>query len=67
MEQTFTFTISGMSCAHCKSAAEKALASVPGVTSVSVCLETEQAQVTGETTIEDLANALDEIGFELKR
>ena len=40
-------TIQGMTCGHCKKAVEDALASVDGVTSVQVDLDTGHARVEG--------------------
>ncbi|MCC6756672.1 MAG: copper-translocating P-type ATPase [Arenimonas sp.] len=42
-----TLAVTGMTCASCVAHIEKALAAVPGVTSVSVNLATEKATVTG--------------------
>ncbi|MGH7210975.1 MAG: cation transporter, partial [Acetobacteraceae bacterium] len=39
------FAIEGMTCASCAGRVERALARVPGVTSVTVNLATEQAHV----------------------
>ena len=41
----YDLPIAGMTCASCAGRVEKALANVPGVTSVSVNLATEQARV----------------------
>ena len=48
---TQTFEIEGLSCASCVGRAEKALASVPGVTSAQVNLATGRATVDGAPEI----------------
>lgn len=63
--ETQTFHIEGMACNHCRMSAEKALLAVPGVKSATVVLETKEATVTGTATREQLAKAIDEIGFKL--
>ncbi len=56
--------IVGMSCGHCTARVEKALGTVPGVTSVDVTLEPGSATVTGESvSLDDLVEAVDRAGF----
>lgn len=56
--------IEGMTCGHCTGAVEKALARVPGVTTViSVNLENGEAQIEGEAAPEQLIAAIEEEGF----
>lgn len=59
------YHIEGMNCNHCRMAAEKALLSVAGVTSATVDLASKEARVEGTATKEDLAKAIDEVGFKL--
>lgn len=59
------YHIEGMNCNHCRMAAEKALLSVAGVTSATVDLASKEARVEGAATKEDLAKAIDEVGFKL--
>ena len=58
--------IEGMRCVHCKSNVEKALMSVPGVTDVTVDLETKTARIITECGVEDsvLMDAVKAKGFE---
>lgn len=63
---TQTYIIEGMNCNHCRMAAEKALRSVAGVVNASVTLETKKAVVEGSASREELAKAVEEIGFTLK-
>jgi len=43
-----TYTVAGMSCAHCTHAVRSELQDVPGVSEVSVDLETKRVVVRGE-------------------
>ena len=45
--------------------AEKAIASVPGVESVSVDLDSREARVTGNASMDDIRKAVESIGFEV--
>ena len=60
-----TYHIEGMNCNHCRTAAEKALQSVEGVTSARVVLETKEAIVEGTATEEELRQAVESVGFTL--
>ena len=59
------FHVMGMNCNHCRAAAEKALSSVPGVTSASVDLASKEARIEGNATEEQLKAAIDGVGFKL--
>ncbi|MCB1216484.1 SO_0444 family Cu/Zn efflux transporter [bacterium] len=60
--------IRGMTCSHCSSSAEKALAGQPGVSSVTVDLHSGTAVVSGEDLqVEQLIEAVDSIGFHASR
>lgn len=58
-----TFIIGGMNCNHCRAAAEKAIFSVPGVTSASVDLATKTAVIEGTASYEAICKAVEEVGF----
>lgn len=60
-----TYTVSGMSCGHCKSAVESEVGRVPGVEFVEADLETKLVVVRG-AGLEDeaLRAAIDEAGYE---
>ncbi|MBE6332025.1 MAG: heavy metal-associated domain-containing protein [Bacteroidales bacterium] len=60
------FHIVGMNCNHCRMNAEKAIASVPGVESVSVDLDSREARVTGNASMDDIRKAVESIGFEVE-
>lgn len=61
------YHVEGMNCSHCRAAAEKALQSVPGVTSASVDLASGEARVEGEVAFEALQEVIDQAGFTLVR
>ena len=62
---TRVYHIEGMNCNHCRTAAEKALQDVEGVTSVRVVLETKEAFVEGTASEEALRKAVESVGFTL--
>ncbi|MEX2333312.1 MAG: heavy metal-associated domain-containing protein, partial [Pseudohongiella sp.] len=63
--KTLQLDIEGMSCASCVGRVEQALLKTPGVSSASVNLATEQAQVMVDNTTapESLLAALDKAGY----
>jgi len=52
---TATYTVTGMTCAHCVSAVTEEVTAVPGVTDVQVDLETGALTVTSDTPVDDEA------------
>jgi copper chaperone CopZ len=62
-----TFTVTGMTCAHCRRAVTEEISSVPGVESVSVDLATGTVSVTASrpTDRADIAGAVAEAGYAL--
>lgn len=63
---TKTISIEGMHCQHCVAAVNEALQAVPGVTSVSVSLENNNAVVEG-ASLDDVAlkAAVEDTGFDV--
>ena len=60
-----TYTVSGMSCAHCKAAVEGEVGRVPGVDSVVADLDSKLVVVRGEALEDEaLRAAIDEAGYE---
>lgn len=60
-----TYTVSGMSCGHCKAAVEQEVAQVPGVEFVDADLDTKLVLVRGERLDDSaLRAAIDEAGYE---
>jgi len=64
---THTLAIGGMNCASCVRRVEKALASVPGVTTSTVNLATESARVEGDLgDPEPLLRAVERAGYQVR-
>ena len=62
--------VGGMTCSMCSQAIENALGVVSGVEKVSVVLATDIAHVTWDgqvTTIEEITEAIENIGYEVER
>lgn len=64
---TNTYTVTGMTCAHCVGSVTSEVSQIPGVTDVRVDLPTGQVTVTSETAIdvEAIRASVDEAGYEL--
>ena len=65
--ETRTYIVEGMDCNHCRASAEKALQQVEGVSSATVDLASKKAYVTGTASEEQLREAIEAIGFKLKK
>jgi copper chaperone len=58
------YTVSGMSCGHCKAAVEEEVGRVPGVESVTADVDGKLVVVRGEELQDDaLRAAIDEAGY----
>ena len=57
------FSVTGMSCAACSAHVEKAVAKVPGVTSVTVSLPTNSMNVEGTAAPSDIIQAVTQAGY----
>ena len=64
MEQ---YIVTGMSCAACQARVEKAVCSLPGVTSCSVSLLTNSMSVEGDVSPDTVINAVVKAGYEAKK
>lgn len=65
MTETMTYTVAGMTCAHCKHAVSSEVGSVAGVAGVEVDLDTKLVTVTGEgLDDQQLRAAIEEAGYE---
>jgi copper chaperone CopZ len=62
-----TFTVTGMTCDHCRRAVTEEIAGVAGVESVSVDLASGSVTVTATEPVDraDIAAAVDEAGYVL--
>ncbi len=60
-----TYTVPGMSCAHCERAVRDEVGAVAGVSAVAVDLDTKRVVVSGEA-LDDTAlrAAIEEAGYE---
>ena len=67
MAVTSTYTVSGMTCAHCVQAVTGEISTLPGVADVRVDLASGAVTVTSEAPLAeaDVRAALDEAGYEL--
>ena len=65
MDQTITYTVPGMSCAHCERAVSQELSTVAGVNEVEVDLGTKLVRVSGQV-LDDAAlrAAIEDAGYE---
>jgi copper chaperone CopZ len=63
--ETFTYTVRGMSCGHCRVAVTEEVEQVDGVAGVDVDLESKRVTVTG-SALDDakIRAAIDEAGYE---
>ena len=67
MSSTATYTVSGMTCAHCVSSVSGEVTQIPGVTDVQVDLASGAVTITSEAPVDEAAvrAAVDEAGYEL--
>ena len=66
-EMTTTYTVTGMTCAHCVNAVTEEVGQLSEVTSVDVDLETGRVVVGSEDSLDDsdVRAAVEEAGYEL--
>lgn len=63
---TLTYSVPGVSCAHCQSAITSEVSTVAGVESVEVDLDTKTVTVSGDPLDEQaIIAAIDEAGYEV--
>jgi copper chaperone CopZ len=67
MSDTSTYTVSGMTCAHCVASVTEEVQEIPGVENVDVVLETGALTVTSTQDLDDDAvrAAVEEAGYQL--
>jgi copper chaperone len=68
MSSTRTYTVTGMTCAHCVSAVTEEVAQVTGVSAVDVDLSTGRLTVAAAPEVDDdvVRAAVEEAGYELR-
>jgi copper chaperone CopZ len=63
---TLTYSVPGVSCAHCQAAITEEVSALPGVEAVDVNLEAKIVSVTGDPLDgEAIIAAIDEAGYEV--
>lgn len=63
--QELRYTVSGMTCGHCKAAVAEEVGQVPGVDAVDVDLDTKLVVVRGSSLSDaDVRAAIDAAGYE---
>jgi copper chaperone len=63
--QELSYTVEGMSCAHCTAAVTEEVEQVTGVSAVEVDLDTKRVLVRGEAVSDDaVREAIREAGYE---
>lgn len=60
------FKVNGMTCNHCRNNVLQALTKLPGAVNVDVVLSTGEAMVQGDVTMEQVMEAVGELGFEVE-
>lgn len=65
MAATRTFSVTGMTCDHCRNAITEEVGSVPGVTGVDVDLATGLVTVNGEADAASVRTAITDVGYEV--
>jgi len=66
MSEVQTYVVPGVHCAHCEAAVTEAVSAVPGVSSVTVDLESKLVTITGEALDDGaLRQAIGEAGYEV--
>ena len=66
--QTITYSVPGVSCAHCRQAIVDEVSAVPGVAAVDVDLEAKTVTVAGQPLDEPaIVAAIDDAGYEVAR
>ncbi len=66
MPATQTFTVTGMSCEHCRAAVSEEVAQIQGVSDVDVDLASGRLTVTGvDVSARAVREAVEEAGYEL--
>ncbi|AWT27354.1 Copper chaperone CopZ [Corynebacterium provencense] len=61
---TRNYTVTGMTCGHCKASVEKEVGAIDGVTAAEATLSTGALTVTGDNfTDQQVAEAVDEAGY----
>ena len=60
-----TYSVPGISCAHCKLAIDRNVSAVAAVTAVDVDVEAKQVTVTGAFADGQVRDAIDDAGYDV--
>jgi copper chaperone len=62
-----TYTVTGMTCAHCVASVTEEISEIDGVTGVAVDLPTGAVTVTSQSPVDDadVRSAVEEAGYQL--
>lgn len=60
-----SYTVTGMTCAHCVASVEEEVGALPGVTAVEVDLASGRLTVTGAADSDAVRGAVEEAGYAL--
>jgi copper chaperone len=65
--ETKTYSVSGMTCAHCVGSVSSEVGQIPGVTDVKIDLASGAVTVTSDRALDEaeVRTAVDEAGYEL--
>jgi copper chaperone len=65
---TATYSVAGMTCAHCGASVREEVGQIAGVSEVTVDLTAGQVTVTSDTPVDDalVRAAVEEAGYEVK-
>ena len=68
MSDTFTYSVPGISCGHCRAAITAEVTALDGIEGVDVDLDSKLVRITGDS-LDDaaLVAAIDEAGYEAVR
>ncbi len=67
MSDTSSYTVTGMTCGHCVASVTEEVQEIPGVSDVTVVLETGALTITSDQPVDDAAvqAAVEEAGYQL--
>ncbi len=67
MTSTKSYTVTGMTCAHCVASVTEEVQEIPGIEDVDVVLESGSLTVTSAEPVDDAAvkTAVEEAGYQL--
>jgi len=64
-DQDRTYTVAGMTCAHCAAAVTESVSAIPGASEVRVDLDSGRLELHGEVADDAVRDAVEEAGYSL--